>query len=88
MIFRILCIALNVYQLVLVARIILSWVPRVPDGLRPLVGLVYTLTDPPVRIARPLIPPLRVGAVALDLSIMLVFFMLILLQRIVCSVPV
>lgn len=84
--FRILCVALYVYQLVLLARIILSWVPRVPEGARPLVGLIYTLTDPPIRIARPLIPPIRVGAVALDISIMLVFFLLTLLQTVVCKI--
>lgn len=84
--FRALCILLYIYQLILLARIILSWIPRVPDGARPLVGLIYTLTDPPVRVARPLIPPIRVGAVMLDVSIMLVFFLLILLQSIVCRI--
>ena len=84
--FRALCILLNVYQLILLARIILSWVPRVPDGARPIVGLIYTVTDPPIRIARPLIPPIRIGAVALDVSIMLVFFLVILLQSVVCGI--
>lgn len=84
--FQVLCVLLNIYQLILLARIILSWVPRVPEGARPIVGLIYTLTDPPIKIARPLIPPIRIGAVALDVSIMLVFFLLILLQSIVCKI--
>lgn len=84
--FRFLCVALYVYQLVLLARIILSWVPRVPEGARPLVGLIYTLTDPPLRLARPLIPPIRVGAIAFDVSILLVFFLLTLLQTVVCRI--
>lgn len=84
--FGVLCLLLNIYQLILLARIILSWIPRVPEGARPLVGLIYTLTDPPIRIARPLIPPVRIGAVALDVSIMLVFFLIILLQSIVCRI--
>ena len=29
---------------------------------------MYTLTDPPLKLLRRIIPPLRVGGVALDLS--------------------
>ncbi len=47
-----------------------SWSPRGPV----LVGLevVYSLTDPPMKLLRRLIPPLRIGGMALDLSILLV----------------
>lgn len=38
--------------------------------------LVYSATDPPVRLLRRIIPPLRIGQVSLDLS---VFILLILL---------
>ncbi len=47
-----------------------SWVPGGPL----LVGLeaVYTTTDPPIKALRRVIPPLRLGAVSLDLSFLIV----------------
>lgn len=78
------CYLLMVYSFVLLARVILSWIPSVPDGLRPIVDVIYAVTEPVLRFARPLIPPLRIGMVALDLSILLIFFLLQLLQGIFC----
>ena len=78
------CVALRIYYFVLLGRVILSWFPRVPEGVRPIAELIYTLTDPIIRFARPLIPPLRIGMVSLDLSILLVFIGLQLLLQAVC----
>ncbi|HEX9713874.1 MAG TPA: YggT family protein [Actinomycetota bacterium] len=78
------CIILQVYYFVLLARVILSWIPAPPEGLMPVVRAVYAMTEPVVRLARPLLPPLRMGAVALDLSILLVFFALVLITRVFC----
>ncbi len=41
---------------------------------------IYTLTDPPLRALRSVIPPLRLGAVALDLSPMVLLIALFLLR--------
>lgn len=69
----------------LFARVILSWVaPRLPESARPVVSFVFATTEPVLRIFRPLIPPLRVGMVALDLSILLVFILLGVVQNAVC----
>jgi len=35
------------------------------------VEAVYTVTDPPIRMFRKILPPIRLGAVALDLGWML-----------------
>jgi YggT family protein len=64
---RIVCVLLQLYSFVLLARVILSWVPQVPEGIRPLANAVYSLTEPVLRFARPLLPPLRIGGFALDL---------------------
>lgn len=80
----VICFLLSLYTWVLLARVLLSWFPRVPEGLRPIVELVYGATEPLVRLARPLIPPVRIGAVALDLSILVVFFVLQLVQTAIC----
>ena len=81
---EILCVVLRTYYFVLLGRVLLSWFPRVPDGVRPIAEFIYTLTDPIVRFARPLIPPLRIGMISLDLSILLVFIALQLLLQAVC----
>ncbi|HVX53489.1 YggT family protein [Nocardioides sp.] len=47
-----------------------SWTPR---GILLLVlETVYTITDPPINALRRVIPPLRIGTVALDLSFLIV----------------
>ncbi|EWS80726.1 YggT family protein [Brachybacterium phenoliresistens] len=70
-------IALLLYMIALVARLILEWIQAYSRDFRPrglvlvLFELVYSLTDPPVRGLRRIIPPIRLGAVALDLSLMI-----------------
>jgi YggT family protein len=60
------------YFLVLWGRFIVDLVRGVNRSWRPqgfllvLVEMVYTLTDPPVRFFRKLVPPLRIGPIALD----------------------
>ena len=62
------------YWLVLIARLVLdfvqifarSWQPRGPLLL--VAEFVYTITDPPLRALRKIIPPLRLGSVSLDLA--------------------
>ncbi|GEP25462.1 MULTISPECIES: YggT family protein [Cryobacterium] len=60
------------YFLVLWGRFIIDLVRGVNRSWRPqgfllvLVELVYTLTDPPVQFFRKLVPPLRIGPIALD----------------------
>lgn len=56
-----------------------SWVPHgfwlvVCEG-------VYTVTDPPIRLLRRVIPPLRFGGVSLDLSFIVLFFAVIIVTR-------
>jgi YggT family protein len=59
-----------------------SWTPRGPV-LVVLEG-VYTATDPPVKALRRIIPPLRLGGVAIDLSfvaLLLICYILLKLNR-------
>lgn len=79
---------LVVYLLVLWARLILSYIPMFNRGWRPKgAGLVfaeavYTVTDPPIKLLRRFIPPLRLGQVSIDFSFMLVMFACIILMSI------
>jgi YggT family protein len=74
--------------LVLIARFVIDWVQVLARSWHPrgfvlvLCEFVDTLTDPPLRALRRVIPPLRLGAVALDLSPMLLLIALFVLQRI------
>lgn len=81
-----LCLIGVLYSYVLFARVIVSfvilfrqdWTPR--GGVRAVIEMVYALTDPPVNFLRRFIPPLRSGAMAIDLAFivwaLLVFYVL------------
>lgn len=83
---------LGLYMVVLLARMLLSWVPMFSPQWEPsgpvLVAaeLVYTLTDPPLRFLRRFIPPLRIGQVALDLSFFVLWLGIIVLRTVNTSV--
>ena len=83
---NILVFALGVYLILLVGRLILSWIQafsRPPDRWQPrgivliLAEVVFTATDPPLRLLRRVIPTVRIGSLALDLSFMVLFFVVI-----------
>lgn len=85
MIAAVLCWLLGAYLLVLLAHVILSWVPRPPEPLGPIVVGVRTLTEPVLSPLRRVVPPVQLGGAALDLSILIVFFVLILLRSALCG---
>jgi YggT family protein len=61
-----------------------SWSPRGP--LLVLLEGVYTVTDPPLRALRRVIPPLRFGGIGLDLSFMVLMLITYLLLNITRAV--
>jgi YggT family protein len=63
------CLILNLYVLVIIARVIFSWV-RVTPGtpVASIYSVIYNLTEPILGPLRRAIPPMRMGAAALDLS--------------------
>nr|WP_245190103.1 YggT family protein [Leucobacter exalbidus] len=68
---------LRLYILVLWARLIIDWVMVFNRSFRPrgplavAVELVYSLTDPPIKMFRKLLPPIRIGQISIDLGWML-----------------
>ena len=56
-----------------------SWSPSGP--LLVLLEFVYSVTDPPIKALRRVIPPLRLGSVAIDVSFFLVLVGAFLLLR-------
>lgn len=77
---RLVALVLDLYIYVLIARIIIDYVMMFSTSWRPrgvmlgVVDFVFRTTDPPLRFLRRFIPPLRLGAVALDLSFIVLFF--------------
>ncbi len=73
------------YFLVLLGRVVFDWIRIFARDWRPrgaallVAEPIYTLTEPPLRALRKVIPPLRLGAVNLDLSFMVLFFVVYLL---------
>lgn len=74
---QILASVLWLYWLVLIIRLILdlvqvfsrTWRPRGPLLL--IAEGVYTVTDPPLRLLRRVLPPIRIGQVQFDLAFLL-----------------
>ena len=77
--------ALWIYLLLLIGRMIVSWIQSFSPDWKP-TGIVlvlaeacFTPTDPPLRLLRRYIPPVRLGRVALDLSFMVLFLVVFVL---------
>ena len=81
----IICLLLQVYGLAVLAWIILSWVQV--SSVHPL-GRVQVFLDrimyPVILPIRRILPPLRLGGVALDLSPLVLLLGLSLLRRFIC----
>ena len=72
---QVLAQTLQIYSLVLIVRVLLSWFPNL-DWSNPVLSSVSAITDPYLNAFRGLIPPLG----GIDLSALLAFLALNLLQ--------
>jgi YggT family protein len=79
---------LSVYLVLLIGRMILSWIQVYarswsPTGILLVIAEgVYSATDPPLRFLRRYIPSVRLGSVALDLSFILLFLVVYVLWQV------
>lgn len=79
------------FWLLLTARIVAElvrsfarqWVPSGPSAVA--LEMVFTVTDPPVKALRRVIPVVRIGGVGLDLSIMVLLLVVFILMRVAQS---
>ena len=81
--------ALLVFLLLLIFRLVMEYVFLLARSYRP-TGLVaaalelaYSVTDPPLRALRRVIPPLRIGQVSLDLGFIILFIVVRILMGVV-----
>ena len=86
--------ALFFFWLLLLARIVAEmvrsfarqWVPVGPSAVA--LEVIFTVTDPPVKLLRRVIPVVRIGGVGLDLSIMVLLLVVFILMSIAQPEPV
>jgi YggT family protein len=90
----ILSVVCLVYTLSLFARLSMDWIQSFARDFRPsgvsLVAfeVVYSLTDPPLRLLRRIVPPLRLGGISLDLGVLILLVLLSILQRVLNGLAV
>ncbi|HEY2450672.1 MAG TPA: YggT family protein [Mycobacterium sp.] len=78
---HILGFALFIFWLLLIARVVVEFVRSFSRDWRPrgvtvvILEIIMSVTDPPVKLLRRLIPQLTIGAVRFDLSIMVLMLL-------------
>jgi YggT family protein len=89
----ILYLLLNVFLALMLIRLVVDWVQVFARSWAPkgpvlfVLEIVYSATDPPIRFVRRFVPPLRLGAVMLDTSFLLVLVVVYLLRILVVQIP-
>ncbi|KIF74059.1 membrane protein [Streptomyces sp. 150FB] len=82
---------LVVFLVVLIIRLVMNYVFQFARSWQPGKAMMvvlegtYTVTDPPLKLLRRVIPPLRLGGVALDLSFFILMIIVYILLQIVGS---
>lgn len=76
----------RIYTWILIARILIEMIQSFSRQFNPprwfmvVAEPLFIVTDPPVKALRKLIPPLQLGGVALDVSVIVLFLILSLLS--------
>ncbi|MDN5701781.1 MAG: YggT family protein [Micrococcales bacterium] len=93
-VFAILYLLVHVLILIVLGRFAVDMIQSFARGWRPqgaslvLASSIYAVTDPILNPLRRLIPPLRLGGIALDLSSMILIFGLVILESVCISLLV
>ncbi len=82
----VICLVLQIYVLLILVRVVFSWFPVSPHGTAAVVsGFLSFITDPVLRPLRKVLPPIRFGSALMDLSPIVAFFGITLLQNFICG---
>ena len=80
------------YFLLLIFRLVMDFVFQLarsyePSGIMVVVlEVTYTLTDPPLKLIRRIIPPLRLGGISIDLAFIILIIVIRVLMVVVATV--
>jgi YggT family protein len=75
----ILAMILWLYMVVLIGRVVFDWIQFFARDWKPrgivlvVAEAIYTVTDPPLRALRRVIPPVRIGSMRLDVAFLILF---------------
>jgi YggT family protein len=75
----------SLFFIALIGRLVLDWIQVFARDWRPTGPVlvvaegVYSVTDPPLRVLRRVLPPLRLGSVSFDLAFIVLFMVVIVL---------
>ena len=90
-VWEIVYLAVFIFLVLLIGRFILELVQSFARDWRPrgailvVAEVIYTATDPPLKLLRRLIPPLRLGGISLDFGMLVLFIVTIVLLSILGS---
>jgi YggT family protein len=74
---------IEIYLFILLARIILSWIPiSTTSPFHTVVRVLSALTDPVIRPIRKVLPPIPIGGVGIDLAPLIVLIVAEVLIRV------
>lgn len=71
----------QLYVVILIVRALLSWFPVSGGAMASVVRVLDAVTEPVLRPVRKVLPPVRAGGMALDLSVIVVILVAELLVR-------
>jgi YggT family protein len=81
MIFELLATLLSIYSFVILARLLLSWVPDLVDPYNPAVRMLRQITDPVLEPARQLIPPIGMIDISATIVLLILWFLVDMLRQ-------
>lgn len=79
---QLIIVVLWLFFVLLIGRLVLDYIQMFARSWRPtgvlliVAEIIYTITDPPLKALRRLIPPVRVGSVSLDLSFLVLVILI------------
>jgi YggT family protein len=81
MIFELLATLLSIYSFVILARLLLSWVPDLVDPYHPAMQFIRQATDPVLEPARQLIPPIGMIDISATVVLLVMWFLSDMLRQ-------
>jgi len=81
MIFELLATLLSLYSFVILARLLLSWVPDLVDPYHPAMQMLHQITEPVLEPARRLIPPIGMIDISATVVLFVIWFLSDLLRQ-------
>lgn len=91
LVWDVLALVVLAFIVLLIVRLVLDWVQVFARDWRPrgvvlvIAEIVYTVTDPPIRAVRRILPPLTIGQLRLDLGFMVVMLVCWILLRVLAA---